>query len=354
MKSSRTTHPATSKQADADMERPLLSPIPKDTFTLAGLRARGIEPPAAFICPITQDIMQHPVIGECGHTFERAAIQNHCKKNGFFSPTPGLQPYITDKLPENRLLGFAIHKYTEAIKQTGTEGHVDDWLPYKAPRIGTPFRQPMVFSDGSTVDFDQIDSLLVGQTISPFPPRAPLRKNETLIPNLNLRQLMSTYGRGEQLEEAKGASKVHVHDGLAGSPWNTKRQLERGCLGGVTASGVSFSSALCLFGFTSLTPHAAVIASAWALGAYFPGMLTSCISEYSAASRHFEAESAFCKRRRQSHFVRDVRYHRVGLELPSDDTDISDPEPTQVILPSEAAPSLQHITRRAAPAGVSV
>ena len=42
--------------------------------------------PNEYICPITQDIMQDPVVISDGHTFERTAIEESFRINGLISP----------------------------------------------------------------------------------------------------------------------------------------------------------------------------------------------------------------------------------------------------------------------------
>ena len=34
----------------------------------------GVEPPDAFLCPITYDLMKDPVVASDGHTYERDAL----------------------------------------------------------------------------------------------------------------------------------------------------------------------------------------------------------------------------------------------------------------------------------------
>lgn len=46
--------------------------------------------PKHFLCPITYDIMQDPVIASDGYTYERSAIMNWIKNNNT-SPMTGLK-----------------------------------------------------------------------------------------------------------------------------------------------------------------------------------------------------------------------------------------------------------------------
>ncbi len=57
------------------------------------------EPPADFICPITQEVMYDPVIAHDGHTYERAAIEAWMTK----SPNP-LSPMTNCPLASQTLI----------------------------------------------------------------------------------------------------------------------------------------------------------------------------------------------------------------------------------------------------------
>ncbi len=53
------------------------------------LKERQTKIPEAFVCPITQDMMQEPVVASDGHTYERTAIELWLKNNNT-SPMTGL------------------------------------------------------------------------------------------------------------------------------------------------------------------------------------------------------------------------------------------------------------------------
>ena len=46
------------------------------------------EPPDEFVCPITHDVMEDPVVAADGHTYERAAIERWVAKK-LMSPKTG-------------------------------------------------------------------------------------------------------------------------------------------------------------------------------------------------------------------------------------------------------------------------
>ena len=46
----------------------------------------SFEIPDGYICKVTYDLMEDPVITESGHTYERSAIEHHIKQNGNYDP----------------------------------------------------------------------------------------------------------------------------------------------------------------------------------------------------------------------------------------------------------------------------
>ena len=55
------------------------------------------EPPEEFLCPITLDIMEDPVIATDGYTYERVAIMQHLELNT-------MSPMTREEMNENQLL----------------------------------------------------------------------------------------------------------------------------------------------------------------------------------------------------------------------------------------------------------
>jgi len=73
------------------------------------------EPPDAFMCPITKEIMLDPVIDKEGNSYERAAIMEWLRNHNTSPVTRN--PLSQDDLTENRALKNAIHEYYEKTGQ---------------------------------------------------------------------------------------------------------------------------------------------------------------------------------------------------------------------------------------------
>ena len=102
--------------ADAD-EQPLPrppSPPPPDPQQLRMSLRRGAvfrrEPPRMFICPITQDLMQDPVVAADGNTYDRPAIEAWYRRN-LTSPLTNMA--VEDTLIPNRMLRSEILNWVE-------------------------------------------------------------------------------------------------------------------------------------------------------------------------------------------------------------------------------------------------
>jgi ubiquitin-protein ligase/Mg-chelatase subunit ChlD len=66
------------------------------------------EPPPAFLCPLSGDLMRYPVITPYGNTYERAAIEEAIEKNG-------VDPKANKSLTKDQL--FPIEYLQQAIKE---------------------------------------------------------------------------------------------------------------------------------------------------------------------------------------------------------------------------------------------
>jgi hypothetical protein len=67
--------------------------------------------PEEFICPLTEEIMEDPVIMEDGHTYERFAIHKYLKENGTSPVTK--EKIISMKLTPNHTIRKLIQNYKE-------------------------------------------------------------------------------------------------------------------------------------------------------------------------------------------------------------------------------------------------
>ena len=65
------------------------------------------EPPDAFVCPITQELMDEPVMAFDGHTYERRAIERWFKRRQT-SPKTGEQLANAVLLPNHAMRGQII------------------------------------------------------------------------------------------------------------------------------------------------------------------------------------------------------------------------------------------------------
>ncbi len=79
------------------------------------LKERETKIPEAFICPITQDMMQDPVFASDGHTYERTAIELWLKNNNT-SPMTGLQ-LSNKQLTPSHTLKSMIREFVDANKK---------------------------------------------------------------------------------------------------------------------------------------------------------------------------------------------------------------------------------------------
>lgn len=94
-------------------------PIPRkrSAVATAARGGGGATVPTAYECPITQDVMQDPVIAADGHTYERSAMEVWLKEHAL-SPMTGL-PLPNKTLIPNRSLKACIEEYV-AAQQSST------------------------------------------------------------------------------------------------------------------------------------------------------------------------------------------------------------------------------------------
>lgn len=95
------------------------------------------DPPAAFVCPITQELMREPVVTSDGHTYERAAIQRWLRDHN-------TSPQTNRPLPSKQLLpNIALRKQIADFR--AAHG-------YSPPSPWRPPPDPARAADGSGVD----------------------------------------------------------------------------------------------------------------------------------------------------------------------------------------------------------
>ena len=94
---------------------------PLETWIYEGDSQNSPDIPKVFVCPITCDMMVHPVINNCGRIYEREALESWLTKNNrdpetgqqvaldSLRPIPELERYICEYAKQNN---FALHKET--------------------------------------------------------------------------------------------------------------------------------------------------------------------------------------------------------------------------------------------------
>lgn len=63
----------------------------------------GVQIPSEFICPITLEVMIHPLMSRCGHNFERHAILEWISNGNGGCPLTRQPMALEDLIPNKRL-----------------------------------------------------------------------------------------------------------------------------------------------------------------------------------------------------------------------------------------------------------
>ena len=71
------------------------------------LGAQLIEIPRDYLCPITQDMMENPVVAADGHSYEQSAIHEWLRRGNRVSPLTG-ERLKYDVLTQNHRLRIII------------------------------------------------------------------------------------------------------------------------------------------------------------------------------------------------------------------------------------------------------
>ena len=84
--------------------------------------ADDASPFRSFICPITQDVMEHPVMARDGYNYERAALETHIAgRPTFQSPITNAEFPSEPLIPNNDLMS-AIQNKLEGMARAEVEG----------------------------------------------------------------------------------------------------------------------------------------------------------------------------------------------------------------------------------------
>ena len=90
------------------------------------------QPPKEFICPLTNQVMKHPVIFEDGYIYERRAIVSWCEGNGV-SPVTN-EPIAEGRMQPNLELRERIKEWRRQRNQAALQGaHSQESTPEGAP-----------------------------------------------------------------------------------------------------------------------------------------------------------------------------------------------------------------------------
>lgn len=93
-----------------------------------------------MLCPITQELMQCPVIGSDGYTYEQSAIEEWLQSHGH-SPMTRQPMHVADLRP-NRAVADQIQWYKDG-HTSGGSGHGTDYAPSAPPLPSGMFETPI-------------------------------------------------------------------------------------------------------------------------------------------------------------------------------------------------------------------
>jgi very-short-patch-repair endonuclease len=76
--------------------------------------------PATFLCPISQEIMEWPVVAMDGHTYERAYIEDWLRRGRLTSPTTN-EPLPSALLIPNHSVRSEIQRFLDECRALGID-----------------------------------------------------------------------------------------------------------------------------------------------------------------------------------------------------------------------------------------
>ena len=91
------------------------------------------EPSPTFVCPITHELMNDPVMDPDGNSYERTAIEGWVRSNST-SPITRAPLAIADLRP-NRALKAAIEDFRGKAEQNQQSGHTDDPITFSSEKL---------------------------------------------------------------------------------------------------------------------------------------------------------------------------------------------------------------------------
>lgn len=138
--------------------------------------------PAPFLCAISGDVMQDPVIGSDGLNYERSAIEAALIANPY--STTGI-PMAIDDLYPNRALKELIEAWQSPAESREAPSQYDCPISYEL------MDDPVIAPDGHTYERTVIEGMIDRNAPSPFTREAMTK--ESLRPNHALRELITTW-----------------------------------------------------------------------------------------------------------------------------------------------------------------
>jgi U-box domain len=96
--------------------------------------------PDAFICPLTLEIMEDPVMNRAGHSFERAAIIEWMRKENPTCPLTRKPIRLSDFVANRRLQHMIVEwrtRHGEDVSECASEEAIIDGITSKLPVFGS-------------------------------------------------------------------------------------------------------------------------------------------------------------------------------------------------------------------------
>jgi hypothetical protein len=116
--------------------------ISEEAHTITAADGTEVDVPMEYICPLTLDIMSHPLLSREGHNYEREAIMNWVSEHG---TSPLTRKFLKpSQLVRNRVLEGKIGSFLRqhGIGETSVEIKPEEfvgYVPFSACKSDGPF-----------------------------------------------------------------------------------------------------------------------------------------------------------------------------------------------------------------------
>ena len=117
--------PRESLEIDYDTESPVRE-SPYDVDSSQQTKPRVWPPPANYVCPLTLRLIREPVSDECGHSFEKTAINSWLDTHDFCPISR--KPLCKEELYPNRSLETRIHHWKAGHAQNAETEDGEEFL----------------------------------------------------------------------------------------------------------------------------------------------------------------------------------------------------------------------------------